>query len=88
MDIFRVFLFVLVMLFSIGMLIYKRKKEDTIGWKTLLTPICFYSIAVLNMLAYVFDFFGLLVIIVTLLLLFLAAYFMKHLPRKEGQDEI
>jgi len=88
MDILLLVIFLCTMLLSIFMLMKKRKKENITGIKTLLTSLCFYGIATLNMAAYLFNFLGLLTFLVTIILLFLAAYFKRYLPRKGDQYEV
>lgn len=81
-------IFILAMMISVYILKSRRKKENITGFKTLLTSLCFYSIAILNMLAYKFHFLGLVTFTASIILLFLAAYFMKYLPRKEEHHEV
>jgi len=88
MDTVRMIVFLLAMILSIIYLIYRRKKLKITGFKTLVTSLCFYSIALLNMAAYTFNFLGLVTFIATFGLLLLAAYCTKYLPRKEEQHEI
>lgn len=87
-DLLLLSIFFLAMMMSVVFLIMHRRKENITGFKSLLTSFCFYGIAVLNVAAYYFHFLGLATFTMTFILLLLAAYFMKHLPRKEGQDEI
>lgn len=67
-------------IFSISILIRKRKKAGVTGIKTILTPICMYLIAVTNLLAYWFGFMGVLSWSITIILLILGAYFTKNMP--------
>lgn len=80
--------FVFAMVVSIVYLIYRRKKLKITGFKTWLTSCCFYSIAIVNMMAYKYNFLGLATFLVTFVLLLLAAYFTKYLPRKEEYNEV
>ncbi|MFS0637325.1 hypothetical protein AB1K84_15605 [Mesobacillus foraminis] len=66
--------------FSISFVIRKRKKAGITGFKSALTPICFYLIAVVNILAYWFNFLGLVNWGMTVVLLILGAYFTRFMP--------
>lgn len=88
MDILLIVVFLFAMMISVLMLISRRKKENITGFKPLLTSLCFYSIALLNMAAYMFSFLGLVTFIATFCLLLLAANFTKYLSRKEEQYEV
>lgn len=88
MDILLIVVFLFTMMISVLMLISRRKKENITGFKTLLTSLCFYSIALLNMAAYMFNFLGLATFVATFGSLLLAAYFTKYLPRKEEHYEV
>lgn len=77
---------IIVFMFSITLVIKKRKKEGITGIKSALTPICFYLICIINLLAYWFNFVGLLNWCITLLLLILGAYFTKYLPLIKTQS--
>jgi len=70
----------LALSFSILVLITKRKRSGITGIKSALTSICFYLVAIINLLAYWFDFMGLLSWSITVILLILGAYFTKHIP--------
>ncbi|WP_121610622.1 hypothetical protein [Mesobacillus foraminis] len=71
---------VLSLVFSISFVIRKRKKAGITGIKSALTPICFYLIAVVNILAYWFNFLGLVNWGMTVVLLILGAYFTRFMP--------
>ncbi|MFE3573006.1 hypothetical protein [Lysinibacillus sp. NPDC059133] len=71
---------IITLIFSISVVIQKRKKAGIIGIKSILTSICLYLIAVTNLLAYWFDFMGLLNWSITVILLILGAYFTKYMP--------
>lgn len=71
---------VLSLVFSISFVIRKRKKAGITGFKSALPPICFYLIAVVNILAYWFNFLGLVNWGMTVILLILGAYFTRFLP--------
>ncbi|TCN24134.1 hypothetical protein [Mesobacillus foraminis] len=71
---------VLLLVFSIFFVIRRRKKAGITGFKSALTPICFYLIAVVNILAYWFNFLGLVNWGMTVVLLILGAYFTRFMP--------
>jgi len=71
------------LIFSISFIVQKRKKADITGIKSALTSICFFLIAVTNLLAYWFDFMGIIHFLITVMLLILAAYFTKYLRISE-----
>ncbi|MYL50018.1 hypothetical protein GLV98_11015 [Halobacillus litoralis] len=73
-------LLLLALLVSVSAFIHKRKKEGVKGWKTALTSICFYAIAVLNLVAYWLDGLGIFSWGLTIVLLILGAYFTRYLP--------
>ncbi|MDN3436704.1 hypothetical protein QMA04_01310 [Planococcus sp. APC 3900] len=66
--------------FSIKKIIAKRKEAFITGWKSLGTSICFFLIAAINLLAYWFDFSGIISLFLTILLLAAGAYFTRYLP--------
>lgn len=72
-------LIIVTLISSIVSLIYKRKKAGITGFKTALTSICFYLIAVTNLVAYWFDSIGLISWTITVILLVLGAYFTKYM---------
>lgn len=74
----------IALIFSIFVVINKRKKAGVTGLRTALTSICLYLIAVTNLLAYWFDFLGLLSWSITIILLILGAYFTKYTPVSEN----
>ncbi|MBM7716240.1 CHASE2 domain-containing sensor protein [Bacillus thermophilus] len=67
------------LIFSICIVIKKRKKAGVTGIKSALTSICFYLIAITNVLAYWLDFMGLFSWSITMILLILGAYFTKYM---------
>lgn len=73
----------LVLIFSVNLVIKKRKEAGVTGLKSALTPICFLLIGAINLLAYWFDFLGLLNWSITVILLILGAYFTKYMPTAE-----
>ncbi|WP_053220079.1 hypothetical protein [Virgibacillus senegalensis] len=80
---------VIVVVYTITLNIKKRKKAGVTGFKTALTPICFYLIAVTQLLAYWFGFLGIISWTITILFLMAGAYFTKYLPANEdGQIQM
>lgn len=77
-------LLVLALVFSITVAIKKRKKAGITGIKSALTTICLYLIAVTNLLAYWFNFMGLVNWTISVIFLILGAYFMKYMPMAES----
>lgn len=71
------------LLISISVMIRKRKQAGITGMKTALTSICFYLIAITNLMAYWFHFLGLVSWTITIILLILGAYFTRYLPTPE-----
>lgn len=71
---------IIALIFSISVVIQKRKEAGITGIKSALTSICFYLIAVINLLAYWFDFMGILNWSITVILLIIGAYFTKYMP--------
>lgn len=80
MEILLTIITVIVLFISITYVAKKRKETGITDLKTALTPICFYLIAIINLIAIWTDSFGLLVWTFNILLLFLAAYFTKFFP--------
>ncbi len=70
----------------IPIIIKKRKKAGASGMKSALTSICFLLMVLINILAYWFNFMGLLTWSVSFLLFILAAYFTKYLPVPENKS--
>ncbi|WP_085506573.1 hypothetical protein [Thalassobacillus devorans] len=64
---------------SIIIVIKKRKRLGITGVKSMLTSITFFMIAIINGLAYWFDFLGIASWLITIVLLMLGAYFTKFL---------
>lgn len=73
----------IALVFSIFIVVQKRKKAGVTGMKSALTPICLYLVAITNILAYWFNFIGLLSWSIGVFLLLLGAYFTKYLPVPE-----
>lgn len=73
----------ITLIFSIRVVIKKRKESGITGFKTLLTSICFFLIAIINLLAYWFHFMGIINWTITMILLILGAYFTKYMKMLE-----
>lgn len=71
---------IIALLISIQFVRLKRKRLEITGFKTLLTPICFYFIAINSLILIWVEKFGILFWTINIILLFLAAYFSKNLP--------
>lgn len=82
-QIFLSIILVIALIFSIMVVVMKRKKAGITGVKSALTSICFYLIAITNLLAYWFDFIGLVSWTLTVILLILGAYFTKFMSVAE-----
>ncbi len=85
---FTVFLSILLifaMIFSVLFTLKRRKKEGITGIKTFLPSLCFYLIAIVNMIAYWLDFIGIVSWTLTVLLLLTGAYFTKYLPMPQAK---
>ncbi|MGF2614835.1 hypothetical protein FZC84_08295 [Rossellomorea vietnamensis] len=65
----------------------KRKAAGITGIKTAMTSICFYLIAIVNLLAFWFDFIGLISWVITIVLIIAGAYFTKYLPPQNMEVE-
>jgi hypothetical protein len=76
-------LLIIALIFSISVVIAKRKKAGITGIKTALSSICLYLMAVINMLAYWFNFWGVISWSITIILLIMGAYFTKYIPVAE-----
>ncbi len=70
---------------SVIFTVRKRKKLGYTDFKSALTPICFYLIAVTQLMAYWFDLLGLISWGVTMGLLLLGAYFTKYSIQTEKE---
>lgn len=78
---------IIALLFSISFVVIKRKKAGITGVKTALTSISLYVIAVTNLLAYWFNFLGLVSWSISILLLIAGAYFTKYIPVPKNTRE-
>ncbi|MGE7919762.1 hypothetical protein ACQKM9_12530 [Viridibacillus sp. NPDC093762] len=70
----------ITLIFSVSILIQKRKNAGITGIKSALTPIFLYLIAITHLLAYWFDIMGLFNWSITIVLLIFGAYFTKFVP--------
>ncbi|RIW30371.1 hypothetical protein D3H55_16670 [Bacillus salacetis] len=71
---------------SVILIIHKRRKANLTGFKTALTPICFFLVGVTNLSAYWFDFMGFLSWGLSVALFILGAYFTKYMPEHNEQS--
>ncbi|WP_298831149.1 hypothetical protein [uncultured Planococcus sp.] len=65
--------------FAVNKIIKKRKESSITDLKSLGTSICFFLIAIVNILAYWFDFIGIISMSLTILLLITGAYCSRYL---------
>ncbi len=65
--------------FSISILMKKRKEAGVTGFKSALTSICFFLIAIVNLISYWMGWLGIFNWMMTLILLLAGAYFTKYL---------
>ncbi|MGH2316332.1 hypothetical protein ACRC6Q_01125 [Planococcus sp. SE5232] len=65
--------------FAVNKIIKKRKESSAADLKSLGTSICFFLIAIVNLLAYWFDIIGIISMSLTILLLITGAYFSRYL---------
>lgn len=71
---------ILVAIVSMFITYQKRKKAGVKGLKSALTSICFFSLAILNLFAYWFNFGGIFAVLFSIVLLLVGAYFTKYIP--------
>ncbi|MEI3613376.1 hypothetical protein [Pseudogracilibacillus sp. SO30301A] len=76
----------IIFIIAIPVVIRRRKKSNVTGIKSALTSICFFLIALTNLLAYWFELLGLFSWIISVILLILAAYFTKYMPVSENSS--
>ncbi|MBD7963926.1 hypothetical protein [Fictibacillus norfolkensis] len=76
-------LVLVTLIFSITYVIRQRRSQGITGLRTALTSICFFLIAIVNLLAYWFDFLGIWSWGTSVVLLLLGAYFTKYLRKVE-----
>ncbi|MFQ3544013.1 LPXTG cell wall anchor domain-containing protein [Halobacillus rhizosphaerae] len=79
-TVFLSILLIIAMIFSVLFTLKRRKKESVNGIKTFVPSLCFYLIAIVNMIAYWLNFIGVVSWTLTVLLLLTGAYFTKYLP--------
>ncbi|MGN5653149.1 hypothetical protein [Bacillus sp. Brlt_9] len=72
--------FIIFLAISMYIAYQKRKKAEITGLKSALTSICFFSLAIFNMLAYWFHFDGIFTVLFSIVLLLVGAYFTKYIP--------
>lgn len=77
---------IIILMISISFVIRKRKKLGFTGFKTALTPICFYLIAINSLILVWLEKLGLLFWTINIILLFLAAYFTKFFPKSTQKE--
>jgi len=75
---------IIALLFSIRVVMMKRRKAKVRGVKSLLSSICLYFIAITNLFAYWFNFLGIISWTLTMFLLILGAYYTKYIPIVEN----
>jgi len=76
---------IIALIISVAFVIYQRRQKGITGFKTALTPICFYLIAIINLVAIWTESLGIITWMLSILLLFLAAYFTKFFPQERQQ---
>ncbi|MFC7063805.1 hypothetical protein [Halobacillus seohaensis] len=69
---------VFALIYSITVVVGKRKMAGLTDIKSALTPIFLYLIAITNLMAYWFNFMGVINWSITVILLILGAYFTKY----------
>ncbi|WP_285890948.1 hypothetical protein [Mesobacillus maritimus] len=78
-PILQTILFVIAFIVAVLFVVQKRKQAGITGLKSAVTPISFFLIGLVNLIAYWFNFMGLWNWTLTVLLLLLGAYFTKYL---------
>ena len=76
----------IALIFSISVVIKKRRKAGVTGIKSALTPICLYLMAIISLLAYWFNFLGIISWSINIILLILGAYFTKYISVSESKS--
>ncbi|WP_270181029.1 hypothetical protein [Alkalihalobacillus sp. CinArs1] len=71
-------LLAIVLIASIVLVIKKRRKAGQTGLKSALTPICFFSIAIINLFGMWFDLLGVFIWSLNIILLLVGAYITKY----------
>ncbi|PIC96385.1 hypothetical protein CSV69_07450 [Sporosarcina sp. P26b] len=77
---------IIALITSVFVVIKKRKKAGVTGIKTALTSICFLLIGVVALFAYWFNFMGLASWFISIILLFLAAYFTRYMAVSDDKS--
>ncbi|KAA0760332.1 hypothetical protein [Bacillus sp. SH5-2] len=72
--------FIIFLAVSMYIAYQKRKKAEIKGLKSALTLICFFTLAILNLLAYWLNFGGVFIWLISIVLLLVAVYFTKYIP--------
>lgn len=72
---------IIVLIISIIFVVKKRKKAGITGLKSALTQICFFLISIICLFAYWFKYTGLIIWVMNGVLLIMAAFFTKYMPR-------
>jgi len=73
---------------SIAYLLTKRKEKGITGFKTALTPLCFYLIAIINVIAIWINTLGLIVWDIKHRLIIFGILFLKIFPRSKARKLI
>ncbi|WP_238017218.1 hypothetical protein [Oceanobacillus jordanicus] len=71
---------IIALIFSVYIVIQKRKKFGITGIKSAIPSICFFLIAITHLSAYWFHFAGILSWSMTIVLLMIGAYFIRYMP--------
>nr|WP_269412451.1 hypothetical protein [Lentibacillus daqui] len=74
---------VIVLIVSLFFAVRKRNRAGITGVKSALSAIFLYLLAVTNLLAYWFNFVGIVSWGISIVLLILAAYFTKYIPKSK-----
>lgn len=70
--------FVLSLLGSMTLAVKRRRKAGQSGFKSAVTPLSFYAIAIINFIGFGLNSFGIVAWSSTIVLLIVAAYFMRY----------
>src|SRR5699024_12726127 len=77
---------IIALIFSISVVIKKRRKAGVKGIKSALTPICLYLMAIMCLLAYWFNFLDIISWWINIILLILGDYFIKYISVSESKS--
>ena len=77
---------IIALIFSISVVITKRRKAGVTGIKSALTPICIYLMVIISLLAYWINFLGIISWSINIILLILGAYFTKYISVSESKS--